>query len=93
MNKKLNIQPLFDKVLIEPINEEEITPSGIIIPQVTKEKPQEGRVIAVGPGKKDELMAVKPGDMVLYGKYGGTEVVLNGKPYIIIRVSEIHAIV
>jgi chaperonin GroES len=90
---KVNIQPLADRVLVEPAAAEEKTAGGIIIPDTAKEKPQKGKVIAVGSGKKDEPMTVKMGDHVLYGKYGGTEIHLEGHDYIIMRESDIYAIV
>jgi len=89
----MNIKPLADRVLIEPTAAEEKTASGIIIPDAAKEKPQRGRVIAAGPGKKDEPMTVKEGDMVLYGKYAGTEISVDGKDYLIMKESDILAIV
>ena len=89
----LNIKPLADRVLIEPAEAETKTASGIIIPDTAKEKPQKGKVIAVGNGTKDEPMTVKVGDMVLYGKYAGTELKLEGKDYLIMRESDILAIV
>ncbi|HRS53468.1 MAG TPA: co-chaperone GroES [Bacteroidales bacterium] len=90
---KLNIKPLADRVIIEPAAAEEKTAGGIIIPDTAKEKPQKGKVIAAGKGKKDEPMTVKPGDMVLYGKYAGTEITIDGKDYLIMRESDIVAIV
>ncbi|MEY8848108.1 co-chaperone GroES [Psychroserpens sp. XS_ASV72] len=89
----LNIQPLADRVLIEPVEAETKTASGIIIPDNAKEKPQKGKVVAVGKGTKDEPMTVKKGDMVLYGKYSGTELKLEGKDYLMMRESDILAIV
>ena len=90
---KINIKPLADRVLIEPAAAEEKTTGGIIIPDTAREKPQKGTVVAVGPGKKDEPMALKEGDQVLYGKYGGTDVTLDGKDYLIMREADIYAIV
>jgi chaperonin GroES len=90
---KVNIQPLADRVLIEPAAAEEKTAGGIIIPDTAKEKPQKGKVIAVGSGKKDEPMTIKIGDHVLYSKYGGTDIQLEGRDYIIMRESDIYAIV
>jgi chaperonin GroES len=90
---KVNIKPLADRVLVEPAAAEEKTASGIIIPDTAKEKPQKGNVIAVGNGKKDEPLTVKEGDQVLYGKYSGTEVTIEGKDYLIMRESDIFAIV
>jgi len=90
---KLKIKPLADRVLVEPAAAEEKTAGGIIIPDTAKEKPQKGTVVAVGPGKKDEPMTVKIGDNVLYGKYAGTEITIDGLNYLIMRESDIVAIV
>ncbi|MTI40344.1 co-chaperone GroES [Fulvivirga lutimaris] len=90
---KVNIKPLADRVLVEAAAAEEKTASGIIIPDTAKEKPQKGKVIAVGNGKKDEPLTVKTGDEVLYGKYAGTEITVDGKEYLIMRESDIFAIV
>ena len=90
---KVKIQPLADRVLIESAAAEEKTASGIIIPDTAKEKPQKGKVVAVGTGKKDEPLTVKEGDDVLYGKYAGTEITVDGKEYLIMRESDIFAIV
>ena len=90
---KVKIKPLADRVLVEPAPAEEKTAGGIIIPDTAKEKPQKGTVVAVGPGKKDEPMTVKVGDNVLYGKYAGTELIINGSNYLIMRESDIVAIV
>jgi chaperonin GroES len=89
----VNIKPLADRVLVEPAAAEEKTAAGIIIPDTAKEKPQKGTVVAVGPGKKDEPMTVKPGDKVLYGKYSGTEINVEGSDYLIMRESDILAII
>lgn len=86
------IQPLHDRVLVEPYPAEEKTASGIIIPDTAKEKPQKGKVIALGSGKKDEAMTVKVGDTVLYGKYSGTEIEVEHKKYLIMKESDIFAI-
>ena len=86
------IKPLADRVLIEPKEAETKTASGIYIPDTAKEKPQQGTVIAAGPGKKDEPMEVKVGDQVLYGKYAGTEVKIKEKKYLIVKQSDILAI-
>ncbi len=86
------IKPLADRVLIEPKEAETKTASGIFIPDTAKEKPQQGKVIAAGPGKKDEPMEVKVGDEVLYGKYAGTEVTVEDKKYLIVKQSDILAI-
>lgn len=90
---EVNIRPLADRVLVAPDAAEEKTASGIIIPDSAKEKPQRGKVIAVGNGKKDEPITVKVGDNVLYGKYSGTEISVDGKDYLIMRESDIYAIV
>lgn len=90
---KLNIKPLADRVLVEPAAAEEKTAGGIIIPDTAKEKPQKGIIVAVGPGKKDEPTTVKVGDNVLYGKYAGTELTVDGKDYLIMKESDIYAIV
>ena len=87
------IQPLADRVLIEPAAAEEKTASGIIIPDTAKEKPQKGKVIAVGSGKKDEPMTVKVGDTVLYGKYAGTDLEMDGVKYLMMKESDLLAIV
>lgn len=88
----MNIQPLADRVLIEPAAAETKTASGIIIPDTAKEKPLQGKVIAVGDGTKDEEMVLKEGDQVLYGKYSGTEVEFEGVKYLIMRQSDVMAI-
>ncbi|MDR0385445.1 MAG: co-chaperone GroES [Prevotellaceae bacterium] len=93
MAVNIKIKPLADRVLIEPKEAEEKTASGLYIPNTAKEKPQRGTVVAAGPGKKDEPMEVKTGDEVLYGKYSGTEISVEGKDYLIMRVSDILAIV
>jgi len=90
---KVNIKPLSDRVLVAPAEADQKTAGGIIIPDTAKEKPQKGTVIAVGPGKKDEPMTVKAGDTVLYGKYSGTELHLEGENYLIMKESDIYAIV
>ena len=87
------IKPLADRVLIEPKEAETKTASGIYIPDTAKEKPQQGTVLAVGPGKADEPMEVKAGDVVLYGKYAGTEVTVEDKKYLIVKQSDILAII
>ena len=89
----VNLKPLADRVLVEPAPAEEKTVGGIIIPDTAKEKPQRGKVVAAGNGKKDEPMTVKAGDTVLYGKYAGTEITIDGKEYLIMRESDIFAIV
>ena len=90
---KVTIKPLADRVLIEPLQAETKTASGIIIPDNAKEKPQKGTVVAVGPGTKDEKVTVKVGDTVLYGKYAGTELKFDGTDYLMMRESDILAIV
>jgi len=89
----VKIKPLADRVLVEPAPAEQKTSGGIIIPDTAKEKPQRGKVIAVGAGKKDEPMTVKEGDNVLYGKYAGTEIQYEGNDYLIMKESDILAIV
>jgi len=89
----LKIQPLSDRVLVEPQAAESKTASGIYIPDSAKEKPQQGKVVAVGKGKKDHDMTVKVGDAVLYGKYSGSELKLDGKDYLIMREDDILAII
>ena len=86
------IKPLADRVLIEPNEAETKTASGLYIPDTAKEKPQQGTVLAFGPGKTDEPMEVKVGDTVLYGKYAGTEVTVEDQKYLIVRQSDILAI-
>lgn len=87
----IKLKPLADRVVVEPAEAEQKTAGGIIIPDTAKEKPQKGTVVAVGPGKKDEPMTVKKGDTVLYGKYSGTEVSIDGKNYLIMKESDIYA--
>ena len=89
----INITPLADRVVVEPALAEEKTAGGIIIPDTAKEKPQKGKVVAAGKGTKDDPITVKIGDEVLYGKYAGTEISLSGSDYIIMRESDIFAIV
>jgi chaperonin GroES len=89
---KVNIKPLADRVLVQPAAAEEKTSSGLYIPDSAKEKPQRGTVIAIGAGKKDEPLTVKVGDTVLYGKYSGTELTVDGGDYLIMRESDIFAI-
>ncbi|WP_417430304.1 co-chaperone GroES [Halpernia sp.] len=88
----VNFRPLADRVLVEPTKAETKTTSGIIIPDTAKEKPQEGTVIAAGNGKVDEPMTVKVGDKVLYGKYSGSELKIDGKDYLIVKESDILGI-
>jgi chaperonin GroES len=94
----LKLRPLADRLVVEPIEREELTASGIYVPETAKEKPQEGKVIAAGPGRRDDEgnripMDVNEGDRVLYAKYGGTEVKLNDKKYLILKESDVLAIV
>ena len=94
----MNLKPLADRVVAQPLEEEDKTPGGIILPDTVKEKPQKGKIIAAGPGKLDEKgqrvkMEVKKGDVVLYGKYSGTEIKIDGKEYLILRESDILAII
>jgi chaperonin GroES len=90
---KLNIKPLADRVLIKPDEAEQKTAGGIIIPDTAKEKPQKGVIVAAGPGKKDEPMTVKVGDSVLYGKYSGTEIAIDGNNYLMMKEADIYAII
>ena len=89
---EVKVKPLADRVIVAPAEAEETTAGGIIIPDTAKEKPQKGTVVAVGPGKKDEPMEVKVGDSVLYGKYSGTELSVEGEELLIMRISDIYAI-
>jgi chaperonin GroES len=89
----MNIKPLADRVLLKPAAAEEKTIGGIIIPDTAKEKPLKGEVIAAGNGTKDEEMVLKPGDNVLYGKYAGTEIEWNGEQYLIMRQSDVLAVI
>src|ERR671918_3067360 len=97
MAGKFNLQPLEDRVVVKPSEEEEVTSSGIVIPDTAKERPQEGEVIAVGPGRFEDgqriPMDVKVGDKVIYSKYGGTEVKLEGDEYLILSARDVLAIV
>ncbi len=93
MANQLSVTPLHDRVIVKPAAAEEKTAGGIIIPDTAKEKPQRGTVMAVGSGKKDEPMTVKAGDNVLYGKYAGTEIQIEGSDYLIMRESDLLAIV
>jgi chaperonin GroES len=94
----MNLKPLADRLVVEPIEQEDVTAGGIILPETAKEKPQQGKVIAAGPGRTDEdgeriAMEVSVGDKVLYAKYSGTEIKLDGKKVLILRESDILAIV
>jgi chaperonin GroES len=98
MVSKLKLKPLGGRVIVEPIEQEEMTAGGIILPETAKEKPQEGKILAAGPGERDEAgnriaLEVKVGDKVLYAKYSGTEVKMDGKKLLILRESDILAIV
>ena len=98
MASKLKLKPLGGRVIVEPIEQEEMTAGGIILPETAKEKPQEGKILAAGPGDRDEdgkyiPMEVKVGDKVLYAKYSGTEVKVDGKKLLILRESDILAVV
>jgi len=93
----LNLKPLADRVVVEPIERDEVTASGIYVPETAKEKPQEGKVVAAGPGRRDESgkrieMDVQEGDRVLYAKYAGTEVKLQDKKYLILKETDILAV-
>ena len=95
---KINLKPLTDRVIVKPMKQDEKTKGGIIVPDTAKEKPVEGTVIAVGPGKVSEdgklvKMEVKEGDKILYGKYSGTEVTVEGEDYLIMHESDIFAII
>ena len=95
---KLNLKPLGDRVVIKPLEQEEVTPSGIVLPETAKEKPQKGEVLSVGPGARDEdgnriAMDVKAGDKVLFAKYAGTEIKVESEKLLILRESDILAIV
>lgn len=89
----VSLRPLADRVLVEPAPAETKTAGGLIIPDTAKEKPMKGKVVAVGNGKKDEPITVKVGDTVLYGKYAGTEIQIDGKELLIMRESDIYAII
>ncbi|MBF8256927.1 MAG: groES [Anaerolineales bacterium] len=95
---KLNLKPLGDRLVIKPLEGEEVTPSGIVLPETAKEKPQKGEVLAVGPGARDEdgkriVMDVKAGDKVLFAKYAGTEIKIDNEKVLILRESDVLAIV
>lgn len=94
----MKLKPLADRVVAKPLEEEDKSPGGIILPDTAKEKPQKAEIVAAGPGKLDEKgervkLEVKKGDVVLYGKYAGTEIKIDGKEYLILRESDILAIV
>lgn len=90
---KVNFKPLADRVLVEPAAAEEKTATGLFIPDTAKEKPQRGTIVAIGSGKPDEPITVKEGDQVLYGKYSGTEITIDGSEYLIMKESDIYGIV
>lgn len=90
---KIKVKPLADRVLVEPAPAETKTSGGIIIPDTAKEKPMRGKIVAIGNGKPDEPLTVKTGDTVLYGKYAGTEINIDGKDFLIMRESDIYAII
>ena len=94
----MNLKPLADRVVVKPLEEDDKSPGGIILPDTAKEKPQKGKIVAAGPGKLDEKgqrvkMEVKKSDVVLYGKYSGTEIKVEGEEYLILRESDILAII
>jgi chaperonin GroES len=94
---KLNLKPLGDRLVIRPLEQEEVTPSGIVLPETAKEKPQKGEVLAIGPGARDEdgkriAMDVKAGDKVLFAKYAGTEIKIDSEKLLILRESDVLAI-
>jgi chaperonin GroES len=94
----LNLKPLGDRLIVEPSESEEVTASGIVLPETAKERPQQGKVLAAGPGRRDDSgnrveMDVKTGDTVLYAKYAGTEVKIEGEKYLILKESDVLAIV
>jgi chaperonin GroES len=94
----MSLKPLGNRVVVEPIEQEDVTPSGIVLPETAKEKPQKGKVISVGPGDRDEdgkriPMDVSEGDVVLFAKYSGTEIKVDGKKLLILRESDLLAIV
>jgi len=98
MASKLKLKPLGGRVIVEPIEQEEMTAGGIILPETAKEKPQEGKILAAGPGERDDTgkriaMEVSVGDRVLYAKYSGTEIKMDGKKVLILRESDILAVV
>lgn len=89
----MKLKPIGDRVIVEAAPAEEKTSSGIYIPETAKEKPQRGRVVATGEGHPDQPMTVKPGDEVMYGKFSGTEIIYDGKEYLIMRESDIYAVI
>ena len=98
MAKQLSFKPLGGRVLVEPIEQEEVTAGGIVLPETAKEKPQQGKILAAGPGDRNDkgdriAMDVKVGDKVLYAKYGGTEFKMDGKKLLILRESDLLAII
>lgn len=89
----VNVKPLHDRVIVKPAEKAEKTAGGIIIPDTAQEKPQKGEVVAVGDGKKDEPLNVKVGDTILFGKFSGTEIEIEGEKYLLMRESDIFAII
>jgi chaperonin GroES len=89
----VKVTPLHDRVIVKPAEKAEKTAGGIIIPDTVQDKPQQGEVVAVGSGRKDEPLTVKVGDVVLFGKYGGTEIELNGEKFLLLKESDIFAII
>jgi len=94
----MKLKPLGDRLVVEPVEREQTTPSGLVLPETAKEKPQEGEIIAIGPGRRDDAgdriaMDVEVGDKVLYAKYGGTEIKIDGKKLLILKESDVLAIV
>jgi chaperonin GroES len=94
----LNMRPLADRVIVEPQEAEEVTPSGLLLPETAKEKPQQGLIVAAGPGRRDDAgkiiaLDVKLNDKVLYAKYAGTEIKISGKKYLILKETDILAVV
>jgi len=94
----LNLTPLGDRVIVEPLESEEVTPGGIVLPETAKERPQKGKVLAVGPGARDDQgkrvpIDIKVGDTVLYGRYSGTEVKIKDKKYLILRENDVLAVI
>jgi len=94
----MNLKPLGNRVVVEPVEQEEVTSGGIVLPETAKEKPQKGKVLSIGPGERDEdgkriPLDVAPGDIVLFAKYAGTEIKVDGKKLLILKESDILAIV
>jgi chaperonin GroES len=94
----MNFKPLYDRIAVAPIQQDEVTTGGIIIPDTVKEKPMRGEILAIGPGKRDEdgkliPLSVKIGDKIVYGKYGGTEIKIEGKDIVIMKESDVFGII